>query len=1323
MTCTYRFTGPAGEPVVIEGMPAMKAYLAEGGLAFFGLQREQSSLSGAKFSAARLAPNGKPSKLTEEQWHQVRTPEFKRWFGDWEKFATEQGGVWNDAAGEVSKVVDPETGEPKVVYHGAAEAGFTIFEPGRNPRGTPGAFFSDNRDIATSYAGRRAPEAELAPDEDGEYDSHRGIYSVFLNIRNPKEEHFEGANWDGSREGQFQVVDEDGERLYAEDGTGYFHDEEAARALADANPGAEVQDAEEFWYSTNNVVEEAHDGGHDGAIMYDVVDNGSLADVWESSNVFVVFDSTQVKSAVANVGTFDPNGGDIRFSRSRTQRLTPEQRALTQAPQFGEWFNNSRMRAQDGTPLLFMHGTPSNFEAFSSSALGSSSSHSSAGLGHFFTRDRETAKRYAQGGTILEGWLRIEKPYVMQLEEAQGFDDTRAAAARRAALQRQGYDGAVILNDQGKPWAVVAFEPWQFKSTDNNGSFDEFDDRFRFSRTRVLPGLTPAQEAAADRVLGARRTWADTWQAFKQDWAKNLKQGIFDQFMPLRELDPKAYMLARLSKGGDSTLEALMLYGKLRLDANGATDVDYTRGGGMQGFASKMSKLKGEHERFMLWVAAQRADRLMQVGLENLWTPQDIADLSTLDQGSMADGTARAPLYAQALQDLNEFNDNVLEIAEGSGLIDPATRQMYAGQPYVPFYRLQEEGVAGFGVKAGLVNQYAWKKLKGGTQKLNEDLLANLLHNWSHLITAAAKNRAARATLDAATALGIANEVPAGAPGKGFVGYKDAGRERKFAVSDPHVFDAVTALEYAGLGPWAKPLTTAKHWLTIGVTANPTFKLRNLMRDSISAIGQASLSYNPAKNIAQGWGSTAKESETRAHMLAAGGMIRFGSMLDGQHSQRAQDLINAGVDPAMILDSDSKIKDFWKRYVHPALAAYNELGDRTEQVNRAALYDQLRARGMDHMEASYWARDMMDFSMHGKWTAIRGLTQVVPFMNARLQGLYKLGRASKDDIRRLGTVLGAVSLFSLGLLFAAKGDDDDWKDWQARTEADRNNYWWFKVGGHAFRIPKPFEIGAVGTIAERGYEIMTDDEMTPKRFGKVMSQIVLSQLAMNPTPQLFKPMMDIYANRDAFTGMNIETPGMEKMRKEDRFDERTSEVARFLGSLGLPDPTQLVMGRWDTLSPKQVDYLARGYFSWLATATTVVLDFGIRPMLDRGERPAMRLKDAFIVGNFAEELPANGSRYVQRMYDQAQEIEEAYNSWHSRLKAGDQAGAQEVLDAERGKIALHSQVEMVKRATSLVNVQIRKVEADKVLSAEEKRIRLDALYARKNQLAQDYRGF
>ena len=33
------------------------------------------------------APNGKDTNLTERQWVMVRTPNFKKWFGDWETLA------------------------------------------------------------------------------------------------------------------------------------------------------------------------------------------------------------------------------------------------------------------------------------------------------------------------------------------------------------------------------------------------------------------------------------------------------------------------------------------------------------------------------------------------------------------------------------------------------------------------------------------------------------------------------------------------------------------------------------------------------------------------------------------------------------------------------------------------------------------------------------------------------------------------------------------------------------------------------------------------------------------------------------------------------------------------------------------------------------------------------------------------------------------------------------------------------------------------------------------------------------------------------------
>jgi 8-oxo-dGTP pyrophosphatase MutT (NUDIX family) len=80
-----------------------------------------------------LAPNGKPSNLTPEQYKLVRTPAFKKWFGDWENLILTK---LNDSGIDevslkrledgVSKVVD-ENGEPLVCYHSSKKE-FNIFE-------------------------------------------------------------------------------------------------------------------------------------------------------------------------------------------------------------------------------------------------------------------------------------------------------------------------------------------------------------------------------------------------------------------------------------------------------------------------------------------------------------------------------------------------------------------------------------------------------------------------------------------------------------------------------------------------------------------------------------------------------------------------------------------------------------------------------------------------------------------------------------------------------------------------------------------------------------------------------------------------------------------------------------------------------------------------------------------------------------------------------------------------------------------------------------------------------------------------------------------
>ncbi|MFC4923584.1 LPD38 domain-containing protein [Delftia deserti] len=833
----------------------------------------------------------------------------------------------------------------------------------------------------------------------------------------------------------------------------------------------------------------------------------------------------------------------------------------------------------------------------------------------------------------------------------------------------------------------------------------------QFSRAAPAAPATsdysPKQARAAERVFGAqvKQTLAEKALAMRHNLGTKLRQGLVDQFAPLKEISEKAYILARMSKGTDGAVEATLLYGKIFL-RDGVYDVDIKDGG----FAKVLASLKGEHDRFFHWVAAIRGERLKAEGKENLMSSEDISDLKTLNAGRMADGTPRMPLYAAALRELNAYNEAALKVAQESGLIDPAALEIMKGQPYVPFYRLMEEdgGMRGPRFSSGLVNQQAWKKLKGGTQQLNADLLQNTLMNWSHLYAAAARNRASLETMDAAEKLGVAYQVPADT--KGAVKVMREGVAEHWAVEDPYLVDAISAMSYTPSGA-AKAMAPFKRLLTFGVTVNPTFKIRNLIRDSLSAIAQSDLSYNPLENVAKGWKATDKNSQTYASMLASGGIIKFGTQENtNQLRGKIERLGGTMLDKQGFDKLKDQMRSLWE--------VYEEFGDRTENVNRTALYERLRAKGLSHAEASFQARDLMDFSMSGKWETVRFLAQTVPFLNARLQGLYKLGRAAGEDPRRFAAMAGAVSLASLGLL-AAYADDDDWKK---REDFDRDNFWWFKIGDKAFRIPKPFEVGAIGTVAERTAELMMSEEMTGKRFGQRISDMVFNTFAMDPTPQAIKPFLDVYANKDSFSGRAIEGMADERLRPQDRYNERTSEVARLLGSWGLPDPVRLAKGEYSGLSPKQVDFLLRGYFGWLATVSTTATDTIARPLLDRGERPAARLRDTFVAGNFVEELPTGSSRYVTTMYEQAKDVEQAWASHQAAIKSGDVELARSIQEEEGPKLRNRMAINAAKQQMAELGQRAKKIEGDRLMSGEIKRERLTQIEQQRNAIAQRVAG-
>lgn len=99
-----------------------------------------------------LAPNDRPSNLPERLYAQVRTKEFKDWFGDWQ----------NDPE-HASKVVD-KNGEPLVVYHGSNY---------KNDKTITGDWSANALLYATYFAPYR------------NYGNFKHYYQAFLNIKNP----------------------------------------------------------------------------------------------------------------------------------------------------------------------------------------------------------------------------------------------------------------------------------------------------------------------------------------------------------------------------------------------------------------------------------------------------------------------------------------------------------------------------------------------------------------------------------------------------------------------------------------------------------------------------------------------------------------------------------------------------------------------------------------------------------------------------------------------------------------------------------------------------------------------------------------------------------------------------------------------------------------------------------------------------------------------------------------------------------------------------------------------------------------------------------
>jgi hypothetical protein len=808
------------------------------------------------------------------------------------------------------------------------------------------------------------------------------------------------------------------------------------------------------------------------------------------------------------------------------------------------------------------------------------------------------------------------------------------------------------------------------------------------------------------------KSLSERWAEYKKDAGLKILQGTVDQFRPVLErIGEYPYKLLRMASSSSGALEASLRNGHIEMTDWGALAIKRDT----KGLLETLKPLGAETDRFLAWIAGNRAAALAAEGREHNFTPAEIASLRRLNM-KLHDGDAwtgegtRAQTYAQTLKEWNAYSKSILDIAEKSGLIDGEGRKAWESDFYVPFYRAAEKSGPEGGNISGMVNKQAFKKLKGGEEEL-KDLLANSLGNWAHLLDASMRNNAAWQTLQHAADKGIAQRIKEAESAKGDVFVMQDGKKQYYRVSDPLVLDAVSSLSAVPFkGPVMKALTSMKSVLTHGVTMSPTFRVRNVIRDQVSALAVNDMSANFVKNIVEGVKYSSKDNPEYAQMQAAGAFMHLAHNADNGYAEHVKRLIAEGVDKATILDSPNKVSAMFKH----AYEWWEETGERSESLTRATIYKQAYAKAIEaghpperaSFEAAYAARDAMDFGLRGTWSSVRMLTQVVPFLNARLQGLYKLGRGADQMPARFAAVVGGVTLATIALGLANYGD----KEIENLPDSDHNDNWIFRVGDAVYRIPKPFEVGALATVVERGLRVALDGFKPSDRemFVQRLGQIVGSQLNMNPIPQAIWPAVQLWANKDFFRGTAIESSRDQKLTPAQRIGANTSATAQLLG-------------KNDVISPEQIDFLVNAYFGWVGTHAMATADLALRPAMGLPAKAARRVDDYFMVGDFVHQLPSNQSRFVEQFYDHLKEVQQAMGDLRALQQTGQTQAAADYARKHKDQLALNAIYTRTQREIAVLNRRQRYVQMRTEASGfgpEEKRRELDRIAQLKLRLSE-----
>jgi hypothetical protein len=416
-----------------------------------------------------------------------------------------------------------------------------------------------------------------------------------------------------------------------------------------------------------------------------------------------------------------------------------------------------------------------------------------------------------------------------------------------------------------------------------------------------------------------------------------------------------------------------------------------------------------------------------------------------------------------------------------------------------------------------------------------------------------------------------------------------------------------------------------------------------------------------------------------------------------------------GINRDRVLDSKEKL---WNA-LDTTLASF-------EYANRIAEYKALRKKGMTKRDAALAGREISsDFAMRGSSEILRWFTISVPFLNARLQGLYRnareLAKLEDGKAQFVGSTAFSYALRSMMaitipslILYMFNRDDEryqeipDWiKDlsWIIFTGDGEDDY---------VLIPKPFETGMLwGTMPERMMEYY--EKQDEKELADAMLWMATETFQMNMVPQAYKVWDDLSKNK-SFTGAPIIPEYLDGVEPMEQYRFYTSDA-------------MIALGRKYNISPIKAEYIVRGHFGTLGGWGLALADNLVGDIANNGQDPTKSWKSNILMSPFVDDGPLRRTDSEEDLWEMLRETQRVADTVRTMTNRSPERIEEYVSQPKKSVyLQLNQTLSQATRAMQSLSRAADRIRTDNTLSGDEKREAINSIMRDRNAIAREVRA-